>query len=265
LSYNTRKIIILGIITATLFTVAVFLTFGIKVPLPEKAPEGPIIIPLDIEPTKEVEQEPEQKQEEVFEDHSGQVVYLTFDDGPSQYTRELLDILDEYNIKATFFVTSQYPEYTPLIKEINNRGHKIGVHTFSHDYKNIYSSVENYITDYNAMNDLILAYTGDYSDIFRFPGGTSNSISSQYCPGIMEDLTSIFSSYGINWYDWNVDATNQDILEAIKSRKQSVVLLHDSRSEDLEKIKQFLPKAQKSHYTFKPLDSTVYCQHPIRQ
>ena len=118
---------------------------------------------------------------------TNKTIYLTFDDGPGPYTGKLLDILDEYGVKATFFVTNQFPTYQKYIKEAYNRGHSIGIHTYSHDFK-IYSSVESYFNDLNKMSDVIKKQTGIESKIVRFPGGSSNTVSKKYKIGIMKTL-----------------------------------------------------------------------------
>ena len=133
--------------------------------------------------------------DEVFPLNS-KIIYLTFDDGPGMYTKRILDVLEEYNVKATFFVTNQFPKYEYLIKNEYEMGHVIGVHTYSHNYKKIYSSFENYIDDVNKMNEIIKKYTGNFSNILRFPGGSSNTISRKYKKGIMTELTREVSNLG---------------------------------------------------------------------
>lgn len=75
------------------------------------------------------------------------IVYLTLDDGPSDNTQAVLDILDKYNAKATFFVTGEMPEYKDMIKAAYDKGHTIGMHTYSHDYAKVYASVDAYFQD----------------------------------------------------------------------------------------------------------------------
>ena len=113
---------------------------------------------------------------------------MTFDDGPSENTIKVLDILKEYDVKATFFVTGHAPSYNDFIKEAFEQGHSIGLHTYSHDYKNIYSSTNAYFNDLDQINSMVESITGQKSDIIRFPGGSSNSISAKYSPGIMSKL-----------------------------------------------------------------------------
>ena len=119
---------------------------------------------------------------------NGATIYLTFDDGPGKYTEELLSILDKYNIKATFFVTNQFPEYQYLINMEYEKGHTVGIHTYTHKWS-IYESVESYLEDFNKISNIIFEQTGQYTKIFRFPGGSSNTVSKNYSKGIMTNGT----------------------------------------------------------------------------
>jgi len=133
----------------------------------------------------------------------GKVIYLTFDDGPGQYTKKLLDVLDKYNVKATFFVCN-HPSYNYLIGEEAKRGHTVAIHSFTHDYKTIYSSEKAFIKDIEKMNDVIEKQTGARANILRFPGGSSNTVSKNYCRGVMTQLTGTVAEMGYTYFDWNV-------------------------------------------------------------
>lgn len=198
-------------------------------------------------------------------------VYLTFDDGPSEYTLQLLDILDTYHVKATFFVTDIAPEYSDVITEIARRGHILGVHTFSHDYKAIYASEQAYFADFEAMQTLIQEKTGEAPVIFRFPGGSSNTVSS-FNKGIMTRLTAMAGDKGLNYYDWNVTgedvdagATKESIYEnvmaGIRPHKDSLVLLHDSVSASVDAVEAILCSAEAIGCTFLPLDASAPTYH----
>ena len=105
------------------------------------------------------------------------VVYLTFDDGPSENTKKIMDILAKYNAKATFFVTGRNQKYNYLIKDAYNAGHTIGLHTYSHDYQTVYSSVEAYFDDLNKVGQMVKNEIGFVPHYIRFPGGSSNTVS----------------------------------------------------------------------------------------
>lgn len=193
---------------------------------------------------------------------NNKVIYLTFDDGPGQYTAELLDILKEYNVKATFFVTNQFKKYVPLIEREYNEGHKVAVHTLTHRWS-IYQSVETYLKDFYDMNEIIYYYTGKRTDIFRFPGGSSNTISRKYSTGVVSALSSKMTGYGYEYFDWNVDSEDaagankkqiyNNVINGIKRRKSSVVLMHDIKRNTVSTIEDIINYALANGYTFEVL------------
>lgn len=203
-------------------------------------------------------------------DAGQKVMYLTFDDGPSQHTRQVLDILDDYQAKATFFVTNEFPDYAPLMKEAIARGHVIGVHTYSHDYAAIYQSTEAYFADIERMQEVIREQTGSTTKILRFPGGTSNTVSARYCKGIMHVLSEEVSAQGYSYYDWN--ATNGDgdpalspselVAQAkreIGSQDVVMLLMHDGAGNQatVEALPDILRYCQEQGYEFRVIDETT--------
>ena len=133
------------------------------------------------------------------------VIYLTFDDGPStKNTARLLDILKEENVKATFFLTDKTnTDY--LIKRMYDEGHTIGLHTASHNYKYVYSSTTNFFKDIEKIKEKVARVTGESPTIIRFPGGSSNTVSS-FNPGIMCTLSNMVIEKGYHYFDWNVSS-----------------------------------------------------------
>jgi len=201
---------------------------------------------------------------------NGKVIYLTFDDGPNIYTEEILKILDKYRIKATFFVTNQFSDYQHLIKKSYNNGHSIGVHTYTHNFDVIYSSVDEYMKDFNNMNKIIYEQTGQYSNIFRFPGGSSNTIS-KFNKGIMTTLTNKMINDGYKYYDWNIDsndtsAKNSDeiyknVINEVDKYEHSIVLLHDIKKLNIESVDMIIKFGLENGYTFLPIDDTTPMIH----
>lgn len=164
-------------------------------------------------------------------------VYLTFDDGPSIYTSQILDICQKYNIKVTFFVVGKTgTENEELYRRIVQDGHSIGMHSFSHKYKEIYATKENFENDVDSLKEYIQNVTGVETDLYRFPGGSSNSVSK--VP--IEELITCLNERGIKYFDWNVsclDASGKEysarqiadnVLNHIDEYKSSIVLMHDS-------------------------------------
>lgn len=204
-------------------------------------------------------------------DPGKKVVYLTFDDGPSVHTERLLNILDKYNAKATFFVTNQYPAYQNMIGESHRRGHTIALHTYSHDYA-IYSSEETYYQDLKAIEDICIAQTGVHPTIVRFPGGTSNTISRNYCNGIMSVLSQTLPYHGYVFCDWNVSSGDAggtttaagvaaNVIAGIQKHDVSIVLQHDIKGFSVDAVEQILQWGQANGYTFLPMTANTPMIH----
>ena len=197
---------------------------------------------------------------------SGKIIYLTFDDGPGPYTEELLDTLKKYNVRATFFVTHGFPKYEDMIAKEAAAGHTVAVHTYTHRYEDIYASTDAYWSDFNRMNDIIESQTGKRSTLFRFPGGSSNTVSANYSQGIMTKLTKQAGEKGYTYFDWNVSSGDaggtsspsgvyDNCVAGVSSHDKSVILCHDIKSYTVEAMDDFIEWALKEGYTFLPLSS----------
>ena len=170
--------------------------------------------------------------EAVMREHT---VYLTFDDGPTGQTAEILRILRENDVKATFFVVGRDDEASKrLMKQIVDEGHSIGVHSYTHRYREIYGSVEAFLEDFYAMHSLIKEATGVNPDIFRFPGGSINSYNTATYGEIIAEM----KRRGFTYYDWNVSAADtaagatarsihDNVLKQAADHSRAIVLLHD--------------------------------------
>ena len=207
---------------------------------------------------------------------NGKVVYLTFDDGPSNVTPEILRILDAYNVKATFFVTGNGGEYNDYIKQAYKAGHAIGLHSYTHDFGYIYSSVENYFEDLNRVSDLVESLIGIRPNIIRFAGGSSNTLSANYAPGIMTELTQLVIDRGYYYFDWNVDSQDASgigvdssiIVENAASGTEDslVILMHDAAGKETtaQALPQIIEYYQAQGYTFATLNEySPECHHPV--
>ena len=200
------------------------------------------------------------------------VVYLTFDDGPSSQTARLLNILDKYGVKATFFVTNQFSSYQYMIGETHRRGHTIALHTLTHKYEKLYRSEEAYYEDLFGIRDIVVAQTGVEPTIVRFPGGTNNTVSKKYCSGIMTALTQSISRFGYLYCDWNVSSGDaggattasgvaNNVISGIKKHNVSVVLQHDIKSFSVEAVDEILFWGIQNGYTFLKMDNTTPMVH----
>lgn len=197
-------------------------------------------------------------------------MYLTFDDGPSKNTQKVLDILDEYHVKATFFVTGSNPKYYNDIKKAYDKGHGIAIHTFSHDYKKIYSSEDAYFKDVDKMNALIKEQIGHPVKALRFPGGSSNTVSRNYQNKIMSVLTQAVLSKGYQYYDWNASngdgncyASSAVLISTAKKevhgKNEVMMLMHDGTGNNatIKALPVILKDFIDQGYVFKIIDDTT--------
>lgn len=171
------------------------------------------------------------------EDRPAHMVYLTFDDGPSIYTNEILDILDSYDVKATFFVVGKEDEASQeAIKRIVEEGHTLGMHSYSHKYTQLYQSVDAFAEDFTRLREYLYDTTGVECVYYRFPGGSSNTVSRIS----MQEFADYLKTQGATFFDWNIssgDATSSPISKStlitnstkgIENWETSIVLMHDS-------------------------------------
>ena len=186
---------------------------------------------------------------------SGKKVYLTFDDGPSSNTDQILDILKDYDVKATFFVVGNTDERSvKAYQRIVEEGHTLAMHSYSHKYDEIYESKEAFARDLNSLQEYLYETTGVWPRIYRFPGGSSNTVSKVDMQELIEYLTDI----GITYFDWNVasgDAVSRTLpaetivnncLSGIEKQKESVILMHDASNKGttIEALPQIIEAIQ---------------------
>lgn len=200
-------------------------------------------------------------------------VYLTFDDGPSlKNTPAILDTLDQYGVKATFFVVgSSLERYPDIVRDIYSRGHKIGCHSYSHVYKDIYADAESMLREIEKWEETVERALGFVPEerLFRFPGG------STMCRG--SDIHAAVAAAGYRAFDWN--ALNNDSLlhtrpagvtkeafmkEAVTSTlsyslqlkgSPHIVLMHDTYPETAELLSWMIEYIQEKGCTFSTLDA----------
>lgn len=198
------------------------------------------------------------------------VVYLTFDDGPSENTDQILEILKKKGVQATFFVTAQFGDKdsrSQYYKKMAEDGHTIGLHTYSHQYKEIYASVEDYLADLNEIYTEVYDATGVQPSIIRFPGGSINSYNSQIAYSLIAEVT----RRGFVYHDWVVSAGDaeagshsaseiyKNVVGPCKDRHKSVVLMHDTAAQDstVDALPDMIDALLDAGYDIRPLDPSV--------
>lgn len=203
-------------------------------------------------------------------------VYLTFDDGPSSITPAILDTLDLYDIKATFFINNPNGKID-ILKRMIESGHTIGSHNYSHKYKTIYASDTVFWNDYNRLYDIVLKNTGYKIEIMRFPGGSANTVS-RFSPGIMTRLTNMTKQRNIKYFDWN--ATNGDgngrispkqalntAIQTSKNKNTIIILMHDGRGKKTtsEALPRIIEYYKSNGYIFDRItENTPQIIHHVR-
>lgn len=204
---------------------------------------------------------------------NGKVIYLTFDDGPSPHTDRLLDVLAQYNVKATFFVVKT--GMVGKIERIAKEGHTVAIHTMSHRYQQIYAGDEAYFADLYGMQEVIEKYTGQKPTIVRFPGGSSNTTSKLYSKGIMSRLTAKLPELGFRYFDWNVDSRDaggaktswqvfNNVVAGIGDKEHSIVLQHDIKDFSVDAVERIIVWGLTNGYRFAALDqNSPACQHTV--
>ncbi|MDE6433635.1 MAG: polysaccharide deacetylase [Lachnospiraceae bacterium] len=226
------------------------------------------------EPSSKTAQEDDTEKvsdEEVKKNVKGRV-YLTFDDGPSIYTGQILDILKANNVKGTFFVIGRDEQYYEYYKRIVEEGHTIGMHSYTHVYQEFYKSIDSFGAELTKLQELIYDVTGVQTRVFRFPGGSSNSVA----PLPIENYIAYLNEHNINYYDWNSlngDAVTtglspqtlvDNIMNDVAKNEDSIVLMHDLQTTHttVESLQLLIDTLRTEGYEILPIDeSTPLIQH----
>lgn len=194
------------------------------------------------------------------------VVYLTFDDGPNaSYTGYILDVLKKYNAHATFFIVPKGSTTDYLIKRENDEGHTVAIHSYSHVYQTVYASDEALLTDISKVNEKIHQVIGKYSYIYRYPGGSSNTVSRNYSKGIISRTSVTLHNMGFHYFDWNISsgdaashtpsssAIASNVINSLSKSRINVVLMHDIKRNTAYAVETILDYGTKNGYRFEAI------------
>lgn len=202
----------------------------------------------------------------VQEEH---VIYLSFDDGPCENTREVLEILEKYNAKATFFIITGRTKYLDILPEIRDAGHSIGIHANYHGFELLYQTENSFFEDFMTAQQIIYEYTGSYAQLSRFPGGsrTANGYLGHKMENGMADIKNRLADMGVRYYDWNVQTeasisgstqgTFENFQSMVPEQTVPLSLQHDTRDYSVRALEQMLRWGTENGYTFKAMDNTV--------
>lgn len=192
-------------------------------------------------------------------------VYLTFDCAPSSNTMRILDILDEYGVKATFFLMGTDDQEAPeVMSQITSRGHAIGLYSYSGSYPEIYDSVASYLADFEKIYNWVYENTGVRAEIFRFPGGSVNSYNSN----IYRELVGEMIRRNFIFFDWNhsggdngstADEIKSNVFATALGAERAIISLNDMvRSEAVaDALPDIIGGLRDQGYSFQPLAANV--------
>lgn len=192
----------------------------------------------------------------------GKIAYITFDDGASPYTMGLLDVLEEYNVEATFFMLEpNMRRYPDAVKRLVQEGHMPAMHGVSHQVKKYYASRTSVVSEMAAGQKTIKKLTGEDTWLIRTPYGSA--------PYMKKDYMKAVKDAGFTLWDWNVDSLDwkykdaryvetvkKEVLGLEKKNISPVILMHD-RKETLKHLPQVLKFLKDRGYQFKTLDETL--------
>ena len=133
---------------------------------------------------------------------TGRQIYLTFDDGPCKYTPQVLDILDRYGAKATFFTVGAFVDrYPETSADIVKRGNLIACHTYTHEFDKCYASADAFFAETEKWKRAVQKACGSLPEriCVRFPGGST----TKYAADVREDIIQRINYEGYRWFDWN--------------------------------------------------------------
>lgn len=199
------------------------------------------------------------------------IAYLTFDDGPTEYTPQVLNILNQNGIKATFFIAFMKEDTSAKrgwLKQEADSGMTIGIHSWTHDYQYIYSSEQNFETDFTTMRGIIQSVIGTTPDICRFPGGVGNTISLKYHGNtpIMPTLVDYVEQQGVKPFDWTAGGEDADIprpttgqqfvneiMRDIGSTEHPIILMHDRYTVTVSALPILIQQLRAKGYAFSTL------------
>lgn len=217
----------------------------------------------------------EKTTQETAKPGDGKTVCLTFDDGPSENTEKIINILNQYGVKATFFVIGKEDDVSiSRMQMIVNNGNTIGIHSYTHVYSQVYNTLDSFSKDVSRIHDLVYDATGVDTKYYRFPGGSSNQVSNID----IKQCVKYLDTEGYTYYDWNVssgdaverllsvDEILNNVFRSIYNADTSIVLMHDlkSKSTTVEALPLLIERLQAEGFEIKAIDDSVATIQQIR-
>jgi len=201
-----------------------------------------------------------------YVDAPPRTVYLTFDDGPTNITAQILNILRDRGVPATFFVVYREGEFPErMYRRIVDEGHALAHHSASHNYRQIYQSMEAFLDDFAKLSDMLYEVTGVRPEVFRFPGGSNTG----HLRRIQQEAIAELLRRGYTYFDWDVSSASTSpeatsstmyraVVNGVRGRDRSIVLMHDAGNAGIvTALPRIIDTLKARGYTFAVLDRTV--------
>ncbi|HDR4441465.1 peptidoglycan-N-acetylglucosamine deacetylase [Bacillus thuringiensis serovar brasilensis] len=252
-----KSIMVLALLFIGVFLFFYFLNSGVRAKNESSNKHDMAQLRKEKESQKEIKQENDKKKVEE-EAQDKKVIYLTFDDGPSKYTQEVLNILKQENIKATFFVIGPHAEQFPsLIKSEKQYGHYVGLHSMTHDYKKIYTK-GNFLSEMKQVQQILQRIIHGNPILCRPPYGSK--------PGLTQDLRNQVAEAGLKIWDWTIDSLDwkynkvpleqsvPKIVENVVSqanKDKEIILMHDIHPQSVKALPEIIKQLKGKGYIFK--------------
>ena len=196
-------------------------------------------------------------------DQNQKVVYLTFDDGPSIYTRAIMEILNEHSVPGIFFILGEsidnIPESYDILNELHGAGHFLALHTMTHNRRSLYRlerSPQNFVDEMFELQRLIAEITGHHTNLCRAPYGVGGNFKAAHWKAV--------TSAGLYCVDWHIDSRDwekstaqqvyDEVSRGLKKKQDSnelVILFHEN-ARTITALPQIIEMLQNEGYTFRP-------------
>ncbi|EOQ12149.1 polysaccharide deacetylase family protein [Bacillus cereus] len=251
-SVVTKAILSLGVVLAT--TLFTFFLIGKWNAIPAKGVANESSNPVNTQQQEKKKETPPAKQKKPDGKPVGKVVYLTFDDGPSEFTGKFLDVLKEQHVASTFFMQGSNLQNTAFqenVKRAVKEGHYIGAHSMTHNSDKLYKK-EQFVTEMKETLALIHNITGTTPKLVRPPYGSAPGLKGQ-------DIRNKIVEAGIKVWDWTIDSNDwklkgnpQQIIENVKrttTEDVEVVLMHE-KLQTLQALPEIIKFYKEKGYEF---------------
>ena len=190
------------------------------------------------------------------------IAYLTFDDGPSKNTQRIIDVLSKNNVKGTFFFLGTNMEENPsIVKDVFEQGHSIGLHSYSHNYNQLYRKENGLIEDFNKAQLIYESITKEKTNIIRMPYGSKPTLKKEHIAQLEDN--------NYKFWDWNVDSNDSNskgknaegiintIEKSISLDMNNLVILMHEKEQTIQSLDTIIKMLKEAGYSIKPINGSL--------